>query len=416
MNPVRRAIKKRQIAEQQVAAVAREEKEVREERQERDERHAHRGPSPVKVLPISMRTAAEFLEGLGDEHRADRALRDLLETSPLDEFKRREVSRLVMIYFRWRGWIDSNQRFGRQLVAALDLHNQFSRNPRGFGDLDRAVPEWAHAAATLPPETLAQFQREPLLWIRTRRDAALKLGECEPAPVGVGPKGARLSAWIYRGRDDLYRSDAFRAGELEIQDLASQLVSHVCAPKSGEIWWDACAGEGGKALHLAGMMEGKGLVWATDRSLRRIARCKQRAARAGVFNIRLQPWEGTGLPARGFKADGVLVDAPCSGVGTWQRNPHARWTTTPEDVRELAAAQRKLLAAVAPAVKSGGRLIYAVCTLTRVETTDVCDAFEAAHPDFVPMPLGFADQTARHTLWPHELNANGMFIAGWRRK
>jgi 16S rRNA (cytosine967-C5)-methyltransferase len=166
----------------------------------------------------------------------------------------------------------------------------------------------------------------------------------------------------------------------------------------------------------------------------------------------------------GRKFDGVLLDAPCSGVGTWQRNPHARWTTTPDDVRELAGVQLGLLNAVASAVKPGGRLVYAVCTLTRSETTAVADAFAAAHPEFAPVGLAIAattkpsghstptsdeadpaigrapvgssegetagGQTAephraieptagpppnRITLLPHALNANGMFIAAWRK-
>ena len=155
-------------------------------------------------------------------------------------------------------------------------------------------------------------------------------------------------------------------------------------------------------------MKNKGVVWATDRNARRIDTLKRRAARAKLFNYRTDFWDGGSILPTKQKFDGILLDAPCSGVGTWQRNPHARWTTTPEDVRELAATQAALLKNVCGSLKPGGRLIYAVCTLTRSETTAVADGFSAAHPELEPL--------SRETLWPHELNANGMFIAAWKKK
>jgi len=117
------------------------------------------------------------------------------------------------------------------------------------------------------------------------------------------------------------------------------------------------------------------------------------------------------------KFDGILLDAPCSGVGTWQRNPHARWTTTMDDVRELATTQLALLNNLAGSLKPAGKLIYAVCTLTRSETTAVADAFAKAHPELEPLPLSTLNpQLSTTFLWPHELNANGMFLAAWKRK
>ena len=165
-------------------------------------------------------------------------------------------------------------------------------------------------------------------------------------------------------------------------------------------------------LHLADLMQNKGLIWATDRSARRLQSLKRRAARAKIFNFRQALWDGSAKLPTKTKFDGILLDAPCSGVGTWQRNPHARWSVSLEDVKELAAVQRRLLDHVAGSLKPNGRLIYAVCTLTRSETTAVCDAFSAAHPELEPIPvLGKSPQL---TLWPHELNANGMFIAAWK--
>ena len=120
------------------------------------------------------------------------------------------------------------------------------------------------------------------------------------------------------------------------------------------------------------------------------------------------------------KFDGVLLDAPCTGLGTWRRNPHARWTTTPEDVRELAVVQAQLLRRVAGSVKPGGRLVYSVCTLTRAETTGVTAAFDEAFPEFdslpLPNPLRPADAPAKHLwIWPQD-GGNGMFVAAWTQK
>jgi 16S rRNA (cytosine967-C5)-methyltransferase len=233
----------------------------------------------------------------------------------------------------------------------------------------------------------------------------------------------------------LFLTESFQQGQFEIQDLASQLVGHACAPTAGETWWDAFAGEGGKTLHLADLMQNKGLIWASDRSVRRIEVLKKRAARAGVFNYRTVLWNGgPKLPTR-TRFDGILVDAPCSGVGTWQRHPHARWTVSPADVRELAGVQQQALEYVAGSVKPGGRLIYSVCTLTRAETTAIASGFSAMHPEFAPIPVfpssgpgktGATEPTPALAadiasansvfLWPHELNSNGMFIAAWRRQ
>jgi 16S rRNA (cytosine967-C5)-methyltransferase len=230
----------------------------------------------------------------------------------------------------------------------------------------------------------------------------------------------------YKGEEDLFRRAEFHAGEFEIQDVASQAVGCLCAPKSGEMWWDACAGEGGKLLHLSDLMENKGLIWASDRAAWRLQKLKRRTARAKVFNYRAVLWDGGAKLPTKTKFDGVLVDAPCSGVGTWQRNPHARWTTTAKDVEELAEVQKRLLGHVAPSVKPAGKLIYSVCTLTRSETEGVVKAFNEGQPSFEPLMLPniFPEEESQKlltssptiTIWPQDLGGNGMFVAAWRRK
>jgi 16S rRNA (cytosine967-C5)-methyltransferase len=353
---------------------------------------------------------------------ADQALRESLTqdrhfTAPLH---RRQVSRAVFSYFRWWRWLEPKESLQKQAEAALVLQARFDKNPASFKPealAARAVPEWLKDEMDVPVEWLRQLQREPVLWIRTRSSSGLpvaeRLGACVPAALAAFP--LPLSAFQYTGIKDLYRTPEFQGGEFEIQDLASQLVGHACAPQPGETWWDACAGQGGKTMHLADLMQNKGMIWASDRSVRRLAKLKERAARAKVFNYRAETWEGEAKLPTKIKFDGILLDAPCSGVGTWQRNPHARWTTIPKDVAELAAVQARLLNHVAGSLKSGGRLVYAVCTLTRAETTAVADAFTAAHPELEPAPV-LGSPSAQLFLRPEELNANGMFIAAWRRK
>lgn len=369
--------------------------------------------------------AARILKLVQAGTPADQALRDSLTqnrhfTAPL---QRREIVRAVFTYFRWWNWLDEKESLQKQLEAALKLQDRFNKNPASFkpeGLAARAVPEWLKAEMdVISADWLRQLQREPTLWIRAKAGTAAalaaKLVQCATTPLAP-------DALTYTGLKDLYRTAEFQAGEFEIQDLASQLVSLAANPQPGETWWDACAGEGGKTMHLADLMQNKGLLWASDRSARRLAKLKDRASRAQIFNYRAAPWEGDAVLPTKTKFDGVLIDAPCSGVGTWQRNPHARWTTMPKDVHELAAIQAKMLTHAAPALKTGGRLVYAVCTLTRAETTAIADTFTAAHPEFERQPVlpqlpAPSSQTlSSGHLWPHELNANGMFIAIWRKK
>jgi 16S rRNA (cytosine967-C5)-methyltransferase len=368
--------------------------------------------------------ASRVIGSLRPGFPADAALRDYLSGNrTLGAVGRRSVSRAVFAYYRWVNWLDSSESSQKRVLRALDFQARFDRDPasiKGEALRARGVPPWLAGEMDLPDGYLRQLQREPSLWIRTKigatGDVARSLGSTHravlPPPLAAPPD---LSALRYGGTSDLHRDPGFQKGSYEIQDLSSQLVGHACAPAPGETWWDACAGEGGKTLHLSDLMRNKGLLWASDRSVRRLSLLKKRAARAGMFNYRTAVWTGTTNAPFKTRCDGVLVDAPCSGVGTWQRNPHARWTTSLGDVAELAGVQAALLRNAALSVKAGGRLVYSVCTLTRTETAGVADAFEQAHPDFEPAPLALAQGASRITLMPQDLDANGMFIAAWRR-
>ena len=364
---------------------------------------------------LTLNHAARVLATITPQLRADAALRKyFISARRPGPREKRAISRAVFTYFRWFKWLDEKASAQKQVEEALALQSRFDKNPACIKPealTARAVPSWARNEVEFPVETLRLLQTEPALWLRARPGTADKLattlGNCETTPHS--PDALR-----YRGPQDLFLTPAFHNGAFEIQDLASQLVGLACAPKPGETWWDACSGEGGKMLHLADLMQNKGLIWATDRSERRLHTLKQRAARAKIFNFRVAHWDGSvRLPTKA-KFDGILVDAPCSGLGTWQRNPHARWTATETDVSELAAIQRELLENVASSLKPNGRLVYAVCTLTRSETTAIAEAFTAHHPELEPVPV--LEKTPQLTLWPHEYSANGMFIASWKKR
>ncbi|MFI5336054.1 MAG: hypothetical protein ACHQ5A_04680, partial [Opitutales bacterium] len=314
------------------------------------------GPTPPpQALPL----LRQILAG----HPADAVLRQAFARTQYRSAPavRRATSLAVFAYFRWWRWLEPRESLQKQLAAALALQSRFGKHPAVIKPealAALAVPAWvrneipwpeaAGAAASAPASTVAsdgpstdtvaakrapggkrpyptelcwlqQLQRPPALWIRPKQAVAGKvsaaLGDCLPVTFAAGPGSptpAALTALRYAGGRDLFLTAEFQAGDFEIQDLASQLVGHACAPQPGETWWDACAGEGGKSLHLSDLMQNKGLLWVSDRSVRRLAKLKERAARAKVFNFRSAPWEGGAVLPTRTKFDGVLVDAPCS--------------------------------------------------------------------------------------------------------
>lgn len=387
--------------------------------------HAERPAARPTLAPRigELAIAAQVIEASDRDHPADQTLRSRLGIErDLSPASRAAISQLVFNYYRWRGWLKPAESLARQLHHATELAANYATHPEHFGAAglaERAVPSWLHREMDVREPWLRALQRPPALWLRARPGKGTALARALEHSQAAGP-GWLADALHYTGLEDLYRAPEFHRGEFEIQDLHSQAVSILCAPKPGETWWDACAGEGGKTLHLADLMQNKGLLWASDRSAARLARLKRRMARAQLFNYRTAPWDGSAkLPTKTL-FHGVLVDAPCANIGTWQRNPHARWTTTPADVAELSRIQLQLLTHTAAAVRPGGRLIYAACSLTRAETTGVASQFTAAHPHFVPLPCPSpfdpkAVPGALQTFSPEDRPANGMFVAVWRR-
>ena len=360
---------------------------------------------------------AEVIRSANRDHPADTALREVLKKlRDLPPWVAAEVSQAVFMYYRWHGWTRDERNLETKLRLARTLDGRFCAKPSSIPNSElraHAVPAWTAEEMEVSDEWLRSLQSEPTLWLRTKRGHTAELLKKLP--------GARASellpeAVIYQGETDLFRTPEFHAGEFEIQDIASQAVGLLCDPKPGETWWDACAGEGGKLLHLSDLMQNKGLIWASDRAEWRLKKLKRRTARAKAFNYRAALWNGdVKLPTK-TKFDGVLLDAPCTGLGTWQRNPHARWTTTPQDVLELAEIQKRLLMHVAASVKPRGKLIYSVCTLTRRETEEVANHFSEAQSAFERQPLPGLKNESRPLASAAQLLVNKMFVAVWRRK
>ena len=213
------------------------------------------------------------------------------------------------------------------------------------------------------------------------------------AATGIAAVAGRWSPLALRLRDKpaLAKHPLFLAGHFEVQDEGSQLLACLLAPKRSEAVVDFCAGAGGKTLLLGAQMKNTGRLYAFDVSDRRLANMKPRLARSGLSNVhpvRIEHERDTRIKRLAGKIDRVLVDAPCSGLGTLRRNPDLKWRQDPQSVGELTAKQAAILAAAATLVRPGGRLVYATCSLLTVENRGIVEAFLAAHPDFALLPAG----------------------------
>jgi 16S rRNA (cytosine967-C5)-methyltransferase len=309
-----------------------------------------------------------------------------------------------------------------QRAALLAPFFPVGRPPPGEAEL---VPAWAAAEIDCPrpvTELLDWLQRRPPVWLRAQTNAVDDLlGELRSAGLDVQPHPIlRQALHTPPPRVNLRTLDAFRCGRIEVQDLASQLIGHICAPRPGQRWWDACAGAGGKTLHLADLMAGKGAVTASDIRVYKLDDLRRRARRGGFQNIRVREWKGKSLPEHKGNFDGVLVDAPCSCSGTWRRNPDARWTLRPDELAEFAELQGRLLANASGAVRPGGVLVYATCSLFRHENHAVIAAFLAQAPAFrlEPFRAPLSGQMTDGTLqiWPWDGDCDAMFVARLRRQ
>lgn len=198
----------------------------------------------------------------------------------------------------------------------------------------------------------------------------------EPTPLS--PIGLRIE-----GHPNLEKTTAFQGGFIEVQDEGSQLIALLCDAQPGQTVLDICAGGGGKTLALAAAQQDDGRMIAGDVNAKRLANLDKRARRAGVRSIE----ETNDVSAYNGQADRVLIDAPCSGVGVWRRQPDARWRLTAESLAGYVAQQRGILENAAPLVRPGGRLIYATCSLLPAENSAQIEHFLSGHPEYWLLPI-----------------------------
>ncbi len=332
-----------------------------------------------------------------------------------------------------KGAVGPNEQSWRQQVQAVD--------PNGFSDkLRHNLPDWLASAlrSQLGDQAfwpLVAALNEPAALdlrvniLKAKREdmlSVLNKAGLRVAPTPFSPWGIRLP-----GKPALQKIDAFVRGDIEVQDEGSQLLALLVDAKRGEMVVDFCAGAGGKTLALGAAMRSTGRLYAFDTSGHRLDALKPRMARSGLSNVhpaQIAHERDERVKRLSGKIDRVLVDAPCSGLGTLRRNPDLKWRQSPQSVAELQLKQAAILAGAARLVKAGGRLVYATCSLLHEENEGIAEAFGAAHPDF--MPLSALDAlTAAHAgrpeelvqggylrLWPHQHATDGFFAATWQRR
>ena len=288
---------------------------------------------------------------------------------------------------------------------------------RHLGTSRELLPDWfrAHCAAAFVPPDLEALHRRTPLWIRLQPEAGERVrAEFLQQGWRVRTPEVEPGACEVLAEADLTSTQGYSEGRFEIQDLGSQLILASAALAPGGSWLDACAGAGGKTLQLASLLGPEGRVDAFDVRVGAMAELLRRTRRGGYANIRPLAQ----VPAEGLY-DGVLVDAPCSGSGTWRRAPHLKWCTGPADITAHAALQRELLARFSSRVRPGGRLVYATCSLSRQENQDVIAAFLAAHPGFSAAPpahtLGCPTDAEGLTILPSIHDTDGFFVSTIQR-
>jgi len=271
------------------------------------------------------------------------------------------------------------------------------------------LPDWLHERLHVQygdhlPDLMAALNSPAPLDLRVNtlkanRDDMLATLERDGIPatsMPYSPLGIRL-----QGKPALQKHPRFLDGSFEVQDEGSQLLGQLLAPRRGEMVCDFCAGAGGKTLMLGALMNSTGRIYAFDVSEKRLAKLKPRLARSGLSNVQgllIAHERDTKVKRLAGKFDRVLVDAPCSGLGTLRRNPDLKWRQSPESVAELTAKQAAILSAAAGLVKTGGRLVYATCSLLVEENEAIVEAFLAGHGNFQPAPAGEVLTTQRVPL------------------
>ena len=367
------------------------------------------------------RPASDTLKDWGLSHRfAGSGDRAAIAGLVFDTLRRRASSAYVMGASSPRalvlGMLRLERGFAAEAIAALASGTRFAPAPLSADEQARLTaadlqdappwvagdyPQWLdpHLARAFGEERAAEgaalAARAPLdLRVNTlkgdRETALDALSHLGPAPTMWSPLGLR----IVRGAEDrsvsIFAEPAFIKGRVEVQDEGSQLAALLTAAKPGEQVVDLCAGAGGKTLALAAMLNNRGQIYATDLDKRRLVPIHSRLERAGAHNIQVRTPRGRENPLADLDArtDLVLIDAPCTGIGTWRRNPDAKWRVRPGALEQRLRGQADLLDRAVGLVKPGGRIAYVTCSLLLEENDDQVRAFVARQPQFSPLAPG----------------------------
>lgn len=389
---------------------------------------------PGSDVPTAVRKAIAGIKGAGSRDR--RFYRELIHT-----------------WFRYREWVDPLRADAPEQAAQIlvflshptretetakaslpeSLRSSGNTDPKSLSRQlqahdpehdwapDALIPAWLPEEC--PPKTTSLLPHtlpRPPIWLRAHRvsvqDLAAELGAAGfPADASKDVPRALSVPTDLR----IESSAAYAEGRIEIQDVGSQAILVQIAPEPGQHWLDACAGTGGKSLHLAALLGRDGRVSATDRRPQAIRELKKRVHRSKSHTIKaLDPGSAPVLPE---DCDGVLVDAPCSGSGTWRRHPWLRLQTNPQVIARYARKQLEILDQFCTAVRPGGRLAYVTCSICRSENQDVVAAFLRKHPDFQPDPIPnrldlIETAPGQFLITPERFNGDAFFLTSLRRK
>ncbi len=409
-------------------------------------------PAQAQVL---LSLLNDLIEAVDEGRPADRCLSGFFaKQKKFGSRDRRFLRDACFSWLRWRGLLlDEPLPFGICAAWALDGHriwppalasllqdlgkeapqelseDPLSRIPEVSAALglnlpgpEQLLPDgWEEEFSHTGPfeDRLREHVLRPPTWMRVDQQAQPELHAqlIEAGAEWAGESAACAYALRKAGTVRLLLQQ--HSAHVELQDLASQQVARICAPKSGEFWWDACCGAGGKSLQLLDLAERNLDLTCTDKRESVLTELSKRGRRHGLAKTRRYALDLLRDPTMpNIEFDGILVDAPCSGSGTWARNPDGPWRSDPGNLRQLGRRQLKMLHAVLPALKEGGSLIYAVCSLTKSETIQVTQAFLAeakVELESFPHPLTGQEQAGELFLLPGELNADGMYIARFRK-
>jgi 16S rRNA (cytosine967-C5)-methyltransferase len=373
----------------------------------------------VADIEQQRRPAADSLKAWGLAHRfAGSGDRAAIAGLVYDALRRKASAAWIMGNATPRAVILGMLRRERELdvdaIAALADGSRFAAPPLSDDErrrLDDATlagapphvigdyPEWLDASLTATfgeeraEEGAALAARAPLdLRVNTlkadRDKAAAALADLFPVPTRWSPWGLRIPLLSDARSPALHAEPAFLKGFVEVQDEGSQLAALLSAARPGEQVIDLCAGAGGKTLALAAQMENHGQVYATDTDKRRLAPIHARLERAGARNVQVRTPKARAdtLADVAGRADLVLIDAPCTGTGSWRRNPDAKWRVRPGALRERLKEQAAALDRAATLVKPDGRIVYITCSVLDEENGTQVNAFLERHPDFAPVP------------------------------